>query len=278
MAETDCFVEYRSISITEPLRQGDVVERVADDATAWNRHLLVMTADCDFAHGKHQGRVTCVPLLTKDEYLLELHVPKFRHQVAQKLVDALQKALADLGTNGISEKRLRDWPSELSTSAILTSLAIPDNAREAIGGMLDAIRELGSDTPSLADATAVLIRAQRRLPRAQSEKNLSTQLVERLRSAFKQPPGDALFLSALAAGHDDGYFVYLRHLEQIWEPQVSLGPSRSVVAYRRLSRLQDKYTHAIAQRFALVYMAIGLPNAYEEMRDLHADLLEEEIL
>ncbi len=277
MARTDGFVEYRSVSITEPLRQGDVLERVADDATAWNRHLLVITADCDFAHDKHHGRVTCVPLLTKDEYLLELQIPKFRHQALVKVVAALQEVLESLGRTGISETRLREWPLEQSTDAILTLLAIPGDKRDVVGGMVDAIRELGSAASTVAEATAALVQAQRRLPNAQSEKNLRTNLVGRLQNAFKQPPGDALFVSALADGHDYGYFVYLRHLEQIWEPQVSLGPSRSVVEYRRLSRLQEKYTHAIAQRFALVFMTIGLPDAYEEMRDLHADLLGEDI-
>lgn len=278
MAGTDGFVEYRSVAIREPLRQGDVLERVADDATAWNRHLLVMTADCDFAHDKHHGRVTCVPLLTKDEYLLELQFPKFHHQAAVKLVTGLQKVLAGLGMTGISDTRLREWPREQSTDAILSSLAIDMDEREAVGGMLDAIRELGSVASTVAEATTALVQAHRRLPNARSEKNLRTEIVGRLQNAFKQPPGDALFVSALADGHDYGYFVYLRHLEQIWEPQVSLGPSRSVVEYRRLSRLQDKYTHAIAQRFALVFMTIGLPDAYEEMRDLHADLLGEDIL
>ncbi|MDO2970940.1 hypothetical protein [Mycobacteroides abscessus] len=250
---------------------------MADDATAWNRHLLVITADCDFAHDKHHGRVTCVPLLTKDEYLLELQIPKFRHQALVKVVAALQEVLESLGRNGISETRLREWPLEQSTDAILTLLAIAGDKRDVVGGMVDAIRELGSAASTVAEATAALVQAQRRLPNAQSEKNLRTNLVGRLQNAFKQPPGDALFVSALADGHDYGYFVYLRHLEQIWEPQVSLGPSRSVVEYRRLSRLQEKYTHAIAQRFALVFMTIGLPDAYEEMRDLHADLLGEDI-
>ena len=192
MARTDGFVEYRSVSITEPLRQGDVLERVADDATAWNRHLLVMTADCDFAHDKHHGRVTCVPLMTKDEYLLELQIPKFRHQALVKLVAALQEVLESLGRTGISATRLREWPREQSTDAILKLLAISGDKRDVVGGMVDAIRELGSAASTVAEATAVLVQAQRRLPNAQSEKNLRTNLVGRLQNAFKQPPGDAL--------------------------------------------------------------------------------------
>ncbi|NKY43195.1 hypothetical protein [Nocardia cerradoensis] len=277
MAATNNFVEYRSVAITEPLRQGDILERVADDSTVWNRHLLVMTADCDFAHNKHHGRVTCVPLLTKDEYLVKLQIPKLRSKAVIDLTKSLQDALIRLGTTSISEARLREWPSEQPTEKILASLPIPDDEHDAVRGMFDAIRALDSSEPSLAEATSILVQAQLQLPNPQSEKNLRRKIVNTLQNAFKNPPGDALFLSAIADGHDYGYFVYLRHLEQIWEPRVALSPSRTVMEYRRLSRLQDNFTHAIAQRFGLVFTAIGLPDAYEEMRNLHSDLLGEDI-
>jgi hypothetical protein len=47
------------------------------------------------------------------------------------------------------------------------------------------------------------------------------------------------------------------------------------VSYRRISHLRDRYIHALVQRFALVFMAIGLPKEYEEIRDLHSDILGE---
>ncbi|WP_157121541.1 hypothetical protein [Nocardia violaceofusca] len=277
MAGTNSFVEYRSIAITEPLRQGDILERVADDSTVWNRHLLVMTADCDFAHNKHHGRVTCVPLLTKDEYLVKLQIPKLLSKAVADLTKSLQDVLSKLGTIGISDARLREWPIEQSTERILTSLPIPDSKHDAVRGMFDSIRALGRSELSLAEAINILVQAQLQLPNPQSEKNLRRNIVNTLQNAFKNPPGDALFLSAIADGHDYGYFVYLRHLEQIWEPRVALSPSRKVMEYRRLSRLQDNFTHAIAQRFGLVFTAIGLPDTYEEMRNLHSDLLVEDI-
>lgn len=277
MAAAGGFSEYRSVAISEPLRQGDVLERVCPEPTVWNRHLLVITADCDFAHDKHKGRVTCVPLLTKDEYLLELHIPSLREQAIAKLVAGLQKLLRDLGAPNVSEPRLRDWPKEQSTDEILSLLSVPEDKKGIIGGIFDGIRELSRRPTSVLEAVNSLVTAQRRLPDAKQEKNLRSEVRDRLRNTFKQPPGDALFLSALADNYDDGYFAYLRHLEQIWEPQVALSPSRSGAEYLRLSRLQESYTHAIAQRFALVFMSIGLPNAYEEMRDFHADLLGEDI-
>ena len=277
MDEEVRFTEYRSVAISEPLRQGDVLERVSQESTAWNRHLLVITADCDFAHDKHQGRVTCVPLLTKDEYLLEFLFPKIREQATKKLVAGVQKILHELRAPDVSEPRLRVWPKEQPTEEILSLLSVPEDKEGIVGGMLDGIRELSSTPASVLEAVNTLVTAQRRLPNAQSETRLRSEISNRLQNAFRQPPGDALFLSALAEKYDEGYFAYLRHFEQIWEPQISLGPSRSVVEYRRLSRIQENYTHAIAQRFALVFMSIGLPNAYEEMRDIHADLLVEEI-
>lgn len=277
MVTSESFIEYRAVTITEPLRQGDVLESVSQTPTAWNRHLLVITADCDFAHHKHQGRVTCVPLLTKDEYLLELQVPKLWEQATVKLLGGLQNELRNLGAPNVTDERLRAWPQEQKTDEILTLLSVPEDRLGIVGGMIDAIRDLATQPTSLVEAANFWVTAQLRLPSPPSEKNLRTQIRERFRNIFKQTPGDALFLSALAEGHDHGYFAYLRHLEQIWEPQIALGPSRSPEGYRRVSHLQDKYTHAIAQRFALVFMSIGLPNAYEEMRDLHAELLGEDI-
>lgn len=277
MAEAGGFIEYRTVAISEPLRQGDVLERVSKDTTVWNRHLLVITADCDFAHDKHHGRVTCVPLLTKDEYLLELQIPKLREQAIVKLVTCVQKALQDIEAPNLSDSRLRGWPLEESTDGILSLLRVPEGQVDFIGGLFNGIRELSETPASVAEAVNSLVTAQRRLPKPQNEKNLRSAVRDRLQNTFKQPPGDALFLSALGESYGDGYFAYLRHLEQIWEPEIALGPSRSAVGYRRLSRLQESYTHAIAQRFALVFMSIGLPDAYEEMRNLHAELLGENI-
>ena len=88
---SDDFVEYCNISGLEPLRQGDVLESVDGKPSMWQRHLLVITADCDFAHSKHQGRVTCIPILTTDEYFLEMAVPRLRNRLVKKPSGDLQK-------------------------------------------------------------------------------------------------------------------------------------------------------------------------------------------
>lgn len=87
------FSEYREVRSTESLRQGDVLEAVDAKASMWNRHLFVITADCDFAHHQNQARVTCIPLLTADEYLLEMRVPRLRDRFARKMLKDLRAIL-----------------------------------------------------------------------------------------------------------------------------------------------------------------------------------------
>lgn len=271
------FTEYQSVSSVEPLRQGDVLESTAESPTAWNRHLLVITADCDFAYDKHQGRVTCIPLLSKEEYLLELQIPKIRETAESRIVAEAKRILRATANPNVSEKRLREWPQERETEEILKSLQVPEEKKAVIGGLLDGLRDLAEKRGSLTEAVDAVVRAQLKLPNAQSEEKLRQAVRSRLENTFKNPPGDALFLSAVADRYEDGYFAYLRHFEQVWQPEITLGPSRLPLSYRRLSRLEDTYTHAIAQRFALVFMAIGLPDTYEEMRELHASSLWEDV-
>lgn len=278
MVATTSFSEHRVVSVSEPLRQGDVLERASEEATPWNRNLLVITADCDFAHGKHQGRVTCVPLLTKEEYLLELQMPRIREQVKAKLLKACRDSIGAFGAPLISDARLTAWPTEQPADQILNDLGIAQEDGQVTRALLDAIKLVQEVPASVEEAVATLVDAQACLPNSRSVKNLTADLIDRLQGAFKQPPGDALFISSLADGYDHGYFAYLRHLEQIWQPEIALGPSRAHTEYRRISRLRETYTHALAQRFALVYMSIGLPTEYEEIRDLHAELLEGALL
>jgi hypothetical protein len=270
------FAEYREVSVTDPLRQGDVLEAVDSAASMWQRHLLVITADCDFAHDKHRGRVTSVPLLRADEYLLELQVPRLREKyIATKLLPAIRRVLANLGTPNVSDDRLRAWPLEAETIEIVATLGLTSSDAEVATAAFEALRLLAQPCASLDDAVQSLVAAQVAGPNPQGRSNIVRAISEGLKGPYSQPPGDALFISALAPNHDAGYFAYLRHLEQVWQPDIAIGPTKNEVRYRRIARLEDRYIHAMVQRFALVFMSIGLPKEYEEIRDLHSELLGE---
>lgn len=269
------FAEYKDVTVTEPLRQGDVIEAIDANAAQWKRHLLIITADCDFANAKNQGRVTCVPLLSQDEYLMEFQIPRIRDRFVDKTVGQLSSLLERAKGPSISSERLRQWPSEQEPSEIVKALDLLGSIAGDAEKLLRAVKVATHPPVDLNDAVERLVSAQVQVPSGKKLANAQKDTIEALRSHYSKPPGDALFLSAIAPNLNSGYFVYLRHLEQVMQPEIAIGPTRSTKSYRRLARLQDRFIHAISQQFASVFMAIGLPREYEEIRDFHSELLGE---
>jgi len=272
------FAEYRTVGVTDDLRQGDVIEATDIEATMWHRHLLVITADCDFAHAKNQGRVTCVPLLRAEEYLAEMRIPRIREQIAKQQLKGLREILSNAGAPSISDHRLREWPSEEEPEAIVTGLGLKQGEAQKATAALTAVRMLNAPITDLKGALELLVDAQLAGINPPKRENATKNLVRNLRETYAQPPGDALFLSAIGPGINEGYFAYLRHIEQVSESDISLGSTRRAVQYRRISRLQDRFIHALVQRFAMVFMSIGLPDEYEEQRDFYSEMLGEGVV
>lgn len=267
------FTEYTVASGQDTLRQGDVLEATDEGADAWRRQLVVITADCDIAFGKHQGQVTAVPILPKAVYLNDLHIPRMFDQYAKRGARAFLELLKSTPNAGLTEDRARSWPLEADAADIVRQLNLQDEAATKAKLLLEAItmahERMDELSQSVEIAEAISIRLGAKPNKAR------TEIMTRLQQVFNQTPGDALFLSAVAPESDGGYFAYLREIVQIPEHEISLRGGRRVAAYRRISRLQDRYTHALVQRFALVFLSIGLPDDYEDMRNLHAEFLEE---
>ena len=271
----ESFAEYRDIGGSEPLRQGDVLEAVDIAASKWKRHLMVITADCDFANHKNHGRVTCVPLLTAEEYLVEMQLPKVRERIVKKHLTALRTIVAQVAAPNITDERLREWVSEEDPGAVLAGLGLDGADAETAQMAIESIRLIDEPRTTLKEHVEALVEVQMRGANPPKRANAIKNVLEPLQDSYASPPGDALFLTTLAPTHDIGYFAYLRHLEQIWEPEISTSPGRTDAKYSRIARLQDRFTHALVQRFATVFMSIGLPSEYEGLRDLHSEILGE---
>ncbi|MEV0820568.1 hypothetical protein [Nonomuraea rubra] len=267
------FTEYRELGPADPLRQGDVLEAVDPAASMWRRNLLIITADCDFAHDKHHGRVTCVPVLTADEFLSETQIPRIRERLVKKPMAVMRPILAQSAAPNISDHRLREWAGEETPAVIAERLGLKDATAREAKAALESLRMLDAPAPDLTEAITTLVEAQLVGPSPPKRENALKSVMDPLQSAYTRPPGDAFFLTAIAPGCDAGYFAYLRHLEQVWEPDISTVPTRRTIKYRRISRLRDRFAHAVVQRFAMVFMSIGLPPEYEDLRDLYAQLL-----
>lgn len=268
------FLEHQPITPSQPLRQGDILESTKSSPNRWQRHLLVITADCDFAHEKHNGRVTCVPLLSTEEYLSEIQIPRLRERQVAKLLDCLAKLMLRSHPN-MTLTRLREWVSEEDAERIIETLSVRPNDIQVAKRAIDAIKLLDAKPSTFEDAVTSLIEAKLVGPNPPKPENAKKEISSALRDAMLRPPGDALFLSPIAPEYENGHFAYLRHLEQLPQAQIAIGPLHRAAQYRRILRLRDRYTLALTQQFGLVFMSIGLPCEYEELRSFHSEMLGE---
>lgn len=246
------------------------MEAIDTGASAWRRLLMVVTADCDFAHEKHQGRVTCVPILSQADYLRELVVPTIREKLMDKPLSELKRLAAKAGYPAVTLDKLRAWVNDSDEAEVIQALEISARDSEIAKQCVASIKLLDSKNENLEAESAVLVAAQLSGPNPPSKKNAAEKVLNALRSPFQSPPGDCMFIGEVAPDLNDGYFAYLRHIEQLWQPEVATASGAVNAKYRRISRLQDRFSHALTQKFGMVFMSIGLPVEYEESRALYA--------
>lgn len=272
------FPEWLDLQPSTPIRQGDVLQRVAAGGDRWRETLVVLTADCDLAHSKHGGALTCVPLLKSSDYLLSFRAERLRSGLANRLVTKLLKIhLQAVGDGGaqISEERMRSWIAEESDprtlSAELNLTGAPATRFESAA--LCAKTLLGQDPSSIEDAVSSLAAAKVELGDLNAEDRARQVVASDLAACIRDLPGDALFLNEVSATHVDGYVAYLRRVVELDETGVVLTASRlpADAQYLRVSRLRSPYIYALTQQFASVFSSIGLPDEYEKARDANAE-------
>lgn len=259
------------------IRQGDILAAMGGDLDKWHQMLVVITADCDLANAKHGGALTCLPIIPLTEYLAQFRAEKSKAVLFHRLVGAILSSISGPESNqsghAISPQRMAAWLEEDSPEQILAALdgwtlgpQVPELMALAQGLTRTQQGDLSSVLSSMAAAKVGLGDA-RDLSKARH--SLATELASTLRSL----PGDILMLNEVSAAHVVGYVAYLRRVIEIAEPLVATTYCRipSETQYVRISRLRSPYIYALTQRFSSVFSSIGLPQAYEEARELIAE-------
>lgn len=239
---------------------------------------MVVTADCDLAYAKHSGRITCVPLLTADEYLLEIYFPELRKPVTERHAREFAAALNSAGGRTMSEGRIVEWCLEVEHGdQVSAAFDVAEDVRQLIENSCNGIRLANSHCDTVEKAVTNLVDSQSLHSNPKAATTLRRTITGGIQQRFTQPRGDSLFLNSIAPGYEDGYFAYLRHIEQVWEADVALRPARRIDGHRRIGALSDRFAHAVVQRFAMVFMPIGLPDTYEAVRNSFAENLGKEL-
>ncbi|GIH09244.1 hypothetical protein Rhe02_73110 [Rhizocola hellebori] len=277
--------EPNFIGTGEDLRQGDILQMIPKNLVGevglLDRHFaVVVTANCDLTWSKHDGVLTCVPLIPALIYTHHIQVPRLLDRrraaclvkIAKALVDADQADLVErvhemleLGQTAsvirlFEEKStlLRQKTSEVQQFSIYRSAL----------DRLQHCDELRQSLVILRDAASQLDQLHGRKPN-----NALTNFVEALKETMgDKMPGDFLFINSLAENLTDGYVAILRMLRDIRQSEISLTATEErrrpgLYRARRISRLNVLYVHKLVQHMARVFTDIGLPEDYSKSRD-----------
>lgn len=272
------FPEWRELQPREPVRQGDILTSVAAAADPWHRHLVILTADCDLANSKHAGALTCVPVITLEQYVMLFRFERMRSSLANRMCDAARRIYAKTAdSREINPARFRDWVLEDDAFTISKTLGLEGKEAQAFTGLCSAAANLMRAEPEdLRQVIEVLASAKVALGDATDLERASSSIAADLSGLVKDMPGDALFLNELSPAHSNGYVAYLRRVIEIYDREVARTVSQiaSEARYVRIGRLRSPYVYALSQQFASVFSAIGLPPEYEHARERTRDRIK----
>lgn len=240
-----------------------MLESVSPGSDRYEQLALVITADCDLAHQKHGGLITCVPILTADHYIAEFGLHRERAKTTDLLFEDYEYHNNKEDRTGLSREALLEICGRMPAPQVIEHAGISED----LSGTIHALCELATEASDISSAREQLKFAGSKLRQSKTEAAVQKRVADLISNTLKNTPGDALFLSRIAPNEDRGYFAYLRRVETLYEDEISISPGTPNVKYRRISRLRDTYIHALSQRFASVFMAIGLPDAYENSRN-----------
>lgn len=213
-----------------PLRQGDVLEWLGGDGDPWRQHAIIVTADCDIAHSKHDGVLACVPVLHHETYLAQFALPLRLVTARDKLLEQARRAIREAQEANrpdfpepMTDQTLTAWIDGVPSGEIVAALRL-DNPRQAtkLGGILEAIRECAAAIDGQGFAQQVKTLAEVLVLQQGGDADAkSTLLAREALNRLGGLPGDAVFIHALSSSRCDGYVVYLRFIVNIAEGEIA---------------------------------------------------------
>jgi hypothetical protein len=264
-----------------PLRQGDVLISADQVSDSWLKILIVLTADCDLAREKHGGALSCIPVLTQDDYLIRFRYEKLRKSLQEKLADQLLEVY-NLNSTAepraqLSHSRMSNWTIESEPKDVAATIGLNGKSSELFISLANAARELAACTPeSISQAIGAATAAKLLLGEGKTEEKARSAVTGDFSSFLRSLPGDAIYINELSPEHAGGYVAYLRRVVEVNDVAVVMTKSRIPfeTKYLRISRLRSPYVYALSQQFSAVFSAIGLPTEYETARDRNLDRLK----
>jgi hypothetical protein len=266
------------------LAQGDVFEWLQPSEDAWQRHGIVVTADCDIAHHKHSGILSYVPLLTAKDYIAAFYLPKQNAKILPRvddevvrLIHRLQSTNLPLYPSPVTREVAIGWVDQADGKSVADDLNATGPEREKLMAIVAARGKLIAcqASPDI-DAHISAICLAREVMQGVKANDSKTKIWKEVQSYLKELPGDALFIRSLTEQHTTGFVACLRFVRELKQSAVAIKAAAltSGAQARRIGRLRAPYVYRLTQMLGSVFSSIGLPDAYEASRHELTELLQ----
>jgi hypothetical protein len=269
-----------------PLRQGDIVAaqpRTAAWENPWTRFGVIITADCDIAHRKSGPELVYVPIISHLAYISDVWLPSSAADLAQRGRDALDKRLRDLDSR-LEYRHVAGWAKlggteeigrQLQAKLISPRADIDATIESEIITIWNAISALESlsgrpATTQVANVRKLLetyvTKGASFSTNLVSEKSMRALIDSALQSL--QDRLDTALIRELIGLDGDmtdpsafGYIVPLRRFSLLGIDCIETGRAQWYGRddkYLRICKLRPAYRFDLVQKFANLFMRVGL--------------------
>jgi len=269
--------ETERCPVQENFQQGDLLRIVGEENTSVNHGMgVIINADCDLAHSKHDGVIAYLPLFTLQEYLKLFWLPQF----FQSERNVAWNGLCTLCDDEHSEwQEVEEWLHTESVEDIALALA---KSKKLSNKQLEAIRQHLCRIKICSCGEKEGFSSLNEI--SELEKRPKSYLEKKVNNALKQM-GDGHFLINEIYGElDIGFVIRMRRIHSIdaqccfksmSEFRSSSSDDRNC-AYR-IARLIPPFRYRVAQLFAHQFSRIGLPDEVTALNSLAVDDVVETI-
>jgi hypothetical protein len=254
------------------LAQGDLLRPRTHAAFPYSA-LVVLTADCDIAHGKNNAHLTCLALYRWDQYLTEVYIRSAARRLEHEACAEARRAMRT--TESIDYELLLEELVEAPDAVNATLSSFSTDVQNRVSDLAKRIAGLRG----LADAdSSILLLSEALRHLAADQDRTQTERIARVVKKFCDQikngglPGDTELYESSTDG--TACVAYLRTLYDVVATDVVLRPPQGSDEiqrgkFYRSSRLTDRYLYALTRKVGDVFGSIGTPREKSDTQRIH---------
>jgi hypothetical protein len=288
------------------LRQGDIF--AAHPGTEnwrdpWRRFGVILTADCDIAQGKSGPNLVYVPIVGLHTYLADVWVPSLASKLHERGLERINKLLSELSGNQTTARHVMNWSDEQIQAVLATptqqteaparqkSLAKILELRDAVKGLDDLrVPKVPSGVLDLPDFLNRIFPYEELVgncnkPGPEYRRSVLSQTLTALGTKDRMdtwPICDLVGLDPeMREDEHTGFVIDLRRFGTV--PASIIMPEkrswlRDPNLYLRVCRLRGIYKSDLVQKFANLFVRVGLADARQDEQRHISDRLVKRLI